>query len=246
VSIKLSRRQGSDARIETLEGTMKQLLTRQFALLATLSALTLMAGGCASGTFNRVALNQTDHPAVLSTLGPQAQQVKGGLTSETQTGWPTVIEIVHVAVPEGGLAEWKLQVVGRVVHLLAFQTLSVDVTYEGPINQALEDRLRNNDPKQENEFLAELVRFVQTTTERSLPTPWTDVDALRQDKYRSRMFGLFRATLQKLEGDGSVRTGRYQVTVDGGGASLRLRYLGSGMYRIETHGSAALAPSPVL
>ena len=215
------------------------------ALLAAALAALALASGCVADNFDRVSLGQSDRPAVLAAVG--AEETPGGsVTTEQHNGWPTVIRVLHVAMPEGGLAEWKLQATGSVTHLLLFQVLSMDVLYQGPITEGLADRLRAGGADEQNEFLADLLRFVRSRTTAALPEGWTDVDQLRNDKYRSRMLGLFETTIEQLEGRGRVSRQRYNVDVDAPGASLRLRYLGSGIYRIETHGSAALAPSPVL
>jgi hypothetical protein len=185
--------------------------------------------------------------AVGRALGPSAVATSDGYSVDVQQPWPTVIHLVHVAAPEGGAARWKLDLSGRVVHLIAFQTLNVSVTYEGSLPADLLKSLRNQSPESANEFLSDFVGFVQARVHESETTKWTDAAALREDRYRSRFLGLLNVTEAALRGQGKAERSRFSVDVSGvSGSGLTLRYLGDDIYRIELWGRTTCGPLPVL
>jgi len=226
---------------------MRQFNVRRAAILMTLAATVLVIGGCGvPDTFSRVELGKSDQAAVTSALGTGAERLAGGSRQEVHQPWPTVIRVTHVAVPDGGLAQWKLQFTGSVTHWMLFQSLAVDVVYEGPISQPLEEGLRVAKDEQKSEFADLLVRFAREKTMASLSTKWTDPAAVGQDRYRSRLLGLLESSLMDLRGRGTLSRERFGASVAAPGASLRLRSLGGGVYRLELAGSATLGPAPVL
>ena len=226
---------------------MRRMTCRYVVLAAAVATLAAMLGGCAGpDSFVRVEVGRSDGAAVKAALGAEAQKTAVGATQEVQQGWPTVIHLVHVAIPEGGLAQWKLQLTGRVTHWILYQSLSVDVVYEGPISQVLEDGLRVSKSEQDSEYGEALVRFVREKTNGSLSGKWTHAATVSQDRYRSRMLGLLESSLQDLRGRGRLSRQRYGAEIQASGSSLVLRSMGSGSYRIEMHGGATLGPSPIL
>jgi hypothetical protein len=203
--------------------------------------------GCAADPFDAVALRTMNAPAVGRTLGPAAVATPDGYSLDLQQHWPTVIHLVHVAAPDGGAARWKLDFSGRVVHLIAFQTLNVAVSYEGPLPAELLKGLRNPSPESANEFLSDFVDFVNTKVHESMTAKWTDAAALRDDPYRSRFLGLLNVTAANLRGQGRAERSRFSVDVSGvPGSSLTLRYLGDDLYHIELSGAQSFGPLPVL
>lgn len=226
---------------------MRYITCRHAAIWLALASLATVVAGCGvPDTFSRVQVGHSDQAAATASLGAEARKTPGGATQEVHNPWPTVIRLTHVAIPEGGLAQWKLQLTGSVVHWILYQSLSVEVIYEGPISQVLEDGLRVAKSEQDSEYAEALVRFVREKTVGSLSGKWTDAATVSQDRYRSRMLGLFESALQDLRGRGTLKRHRYGAEIQASGSSLVLRSLGSGSYRIEMRGSATLGPSPVL
>lgn len=215
-------------------------------LLLVLVALGAALGGCMPNTFSRIELGLTDHQAVADAMGPDATRTPAGYTQETHNPWPTVIRLVNVAVPKGGLAEWKLQLTGRVAHLIAFQTLSVDVRYDGPLPETIVTGLRLPSQDKRSKFVATVVDFIESRVTASLTPKWTDPKRLADDRYRSRMLGLLQSCLGELRGGGRLSRRRFSASLSADGCSLSLRYLGGGVYRVTLTGSATLAPMPVL
>lgn len=209
-------------------------------------ALVVGAAGCMPQTFSGVGLGTMGHAAVGSTLGADAVRIADGYSLDVHNPWPTVIQLVHVAVPEAGAAEWKLLLQGSVTHLIVVQLLGVEVVYEGPLPEELLHGLRAPEEETESEFRAALVAFVQSRVLAGMTDKWNDPETLRNDPHRSRFIGLYEACLVDLRGRGTLRRERFDAAIDAGGTSLKLRYLGSGTYRIEARTSASLGPLPVL
>lgn len=226
---------------------MRAITWRRATVVLALMVLAAASGGCGvPDTFSRVQLAQSDRAAVAAALAVDAPFAVDGATQEVHNRWPTVIRVTHVAVPDGGLARWKLQLTGGVVHMILYQSLSVEVIYEGPLAEPIEDGLRVPKPEQDSEFVDALVRFVRERVTASLTDKWTDPALVAEDRYRSRMLGLFETTLQDLRGRASLTRERFGADLSAGSSSLHLRYLGEGLYRLEVRGSATLGPSPVL
>jgi hypothetical protein len=215
-------------------------------LLFALVALGAALGGCVPNTFSRVELGLTDTQAVADALGPDAVRTPAGYTQETHNPWPTVIRLVNVAVPEGGQAEWKLQLTGRVAHLIVLQTLSVKVLYDGSLPESIVAGLQVPSDDKRSEFVATVIDFVENRVTASLTPKWTDPKLLAADRYRSRMLGLLQSCLGELRGRAKLSRDRFSATLSATGSSLSLRYLGGGVYRVTLTGSAALSPVPVL
>jgi hypothetical protein len=226
---------------------MRHLSVRRAAILMTLATAAFVTGGCGvPDTFSRVELGKSDQAAVTAALGADSERLAGGSRQEVHQPWPTVIRVTHVAVPDGGLAQWKLQFTGSVTHWMLFQSLAVDVAYEGPISQLLEEGLRVAKDEQKSEFADLLIRFAREKTVASLSAKWTDTATVGQDRYRSRLLGLLESSLMDLRGRGTLSRERFGASISAPGASLRLRSLGGGNYRLELTGGATLGPAPVL
>ena len=184
--------------------------------------------------------------AVGQTLGPDARITPGGYTLEKVNGWPTVLNVLHVDVPEEGRALWKLSFVGHVTHLITFQQLAVDVVYEGPLGEELLAGLRAEPSDKDNELQARFIDFVKSRVEVSLPAPWQDAAALKNDRYRARFLAVYDGGLADLRGKGQLRHERFVADITLPDKYLRLSYQGEGHYRVELHATMDLGPVPVL
>ncbi|MBN2583763.1 MAG: hypothetical protein JXL80_11915 [Planctomycetes bacterium] len=213
----------------------------------TLPLLAVVAlGGCASDPFAALTIGQTQRQALAQALGPQAVETSDGYILETQTKWPTVISVVHAAAPVGGTVQSKTGLTASVVHMIAVQTLNVEMVYEGPLPDDLADALRSPDGSQNNEFLAQLIDFARDRMRLGLTEKWKDVEQLRDDPYRSRFVGVINFAWNDLRGRGKLQASELAVDVHGASSTLNLRKLEGDTYRIDTRSTVALGPLPVL
>jgi len=213
---------------------------------AGLICLSLLAGGCMSETLSGVELGMMSRAAVARALGPGAIETLDGYSLDEHNAWPTVVGFVHVAAPQTGSATWKLDFQGAVAHVIALQTWSLRIRYDGPLTEDVLNGLRVPDAEQENEFRGALADFVQARVKASMTDAWRDAEALKADPYRSRFLGLYDASLSDVRGRGTLRRERFSADVDAGPTTLTVRYLGAGAYRVELRGGAALGPLPIL
>lgn len=227
-------------------------MSPSFTLLRSLSRVLAVAlpalflAGCAADAYDHVSLGEMSNQAVREALGSGAVKTPDGYVLETRSPWPTVVGFMRVTVPEGGAAEAKLRFTGRVVHWIVFQTLYTDLSYEGRIPQALVDGLHAAQPEKKNEFQASLAEFARALVETSLPDAWKDAKSLQSDRYRSRLLAVFESAVTDLRGRGKLQSDRFSADITSPAASLRLRYVGEGIYRLEVHGDTDLGPVPVL
>jgi hypothetical protein len=215
-------------------------------MMGTVGLCVLAAGCSIDESYRRVQPGAMDRLAVHEAFGPEAVERGSGYSLDARNPWPTVVGFSHVAVAEDDPAEWKLHFEGSVAHLIVFQTLSVSVRYEGPLDEDLLRGLRAPRDDLESEFRAGLVDFVAARARKGMTEPWTDAEALKKDRYRGRFLALFESTLSDLRGRGRLAFDRFSAHLDAGTSSLELRYVGSGLYRLQMRGSCSLGPLPVL
>jgi hypothetical protein len=216
-------------------------------LVLAVAVAAIVLGGCASDPFSRVALETMSHREVGEALGSDAVASPDGFTLEVQNKWPTILTLVHVAAPQDKAALWKLQLRGSVIHLVSFQTLNLAVVYEGPASPEILKGLRNPSGEDANEFQSALIGFMEQRVHESLSARWTEMTALRDDRYRSRFLGVFEVTISALRGQGKLDRSRFNVDIASSTpCALHLRHLGRDIYRIEMTGTVSLGPVPVL
>ena len=225
-------------------------VSRGVFLVLAVAVAAIVLGGCASDSFSRVTLdpmNPMSHREVGEALGSGAVASPSGYTLEVQNKWPTILTLVHVAAPQDKAALWKLQLRGSVVHLVSFQTLNLHVVYEGPVSAEILKGLRIPGVEDANEFLSALIGFMEQRVHDSLSDRWTEMTALKEDRYRSRFLGVFGVTISALRGQGKLDRSRFSVDVVASApCTLHLRHLGRDIYRIEMTGIVSLGPVPVL
>ncbi len=219
---------------------------RQIVLMAAIGGVALVIGGCTSEPFTSISLGSMNRQLVGNTLGPAAVQTPDGYSLETHNRWPTIINVVHVAVPPEGSAEWKTSLTASVIHMVAFQTLNINAVYEGPIPEGLANGLRAPPQDDQNEFLAQLIDFARQKINLGLTERWKDPEALKSDVYRSRFFGVLNFGWSDLRGRGKLHRTRSTAEVSGASSNLSLRSLGKDIYHIEMKSTVALGPLPVL
>lgn len=219
---------------------------RQIVLMSAIAGLVLVIGGCTSEPFARISLGSMNRQLVANTLGPAAVQTPGGYSLETHNRWPTIINVVHVAVPPKGSAEWKTSLTASIFHMVAFQTLSIHAVYEGPIPEGLADGLRAPQPDDQNEFVAQLIDFARRKINLGLTGRWKNPEALRSDVYRSRFAGVLNFGWSDLRGRGKLHRTRSAAEVSGASSNLSLRSLGKDIYHIQMKSTVALGPLPIL
>ena len=218
---------------------------RVWLLGASLAAVAGLAG-CAPDPFAALAVGLTQRQAVAQTLGPQAAETPDGYTLETQASWPTIIKVIHASVPQGGAVQSKTALTARVIHMIAVQTLNVEMVYEGPLPDDLADALRVRDAEQDNELVARLIDFARDRMRLGMTEKWKDADLLRNDPHRSRFVGVINFAWNDLRGQGALRTADLAVDVHGASSTFILRPLEGGACRIEARSTIALGPLPVL
>ena len=221
-------------------------LFRRLSGVLLAGSLALGLAGCAGNAFDRIILADSSHQAVREALGPGAVKTPEGYALETRNPWPTVVGFMRITAPEGGAAEAKLRFTGRVVHWILFQTLYTDLSYEGRIPQALVDGLHTPQLEKRNEFQASLAEFARSLVETNLPDAWKDAKSLQSDRYRGRLLAVFESAVTDLRGRGKFQSDRFSADITSPAASLHLRYVGEGLYRLEVHGDTNLGPLPVL
>jgi hypothetical protein len=224
------------------------MLFRFYRIWLLVGVLAAGAGlaGCTSDPFARLAIGHTQRHAVAQVLGPQAVETPDGYTLETQASWPTVIRVIHASVPQGGTVQSKTALTASVVHMIAVQTLNIEMVYEGPLPDDLADALRVREAEQDNELVARLIDFARDRMRLGMTEKWKDADLLRNDPYRSRFVGVINFAWNDLRGRGALRTADLTVDVRGASSTFSLRPLEGGVCRIEARSTVALGPLPVL
>lgn len=225
----------------------------RFILATAVLTAALVGGGCASADRPAVRLGETSRDAVLEQLGPDARMTDDGVATDIRNEWPTVVGFVYVEAPEGQPVQWKAEMVGNVVHVLAFQTINIEAVYEGPLPEELRKGLAapSEEPGvDDDELLDQLVAFFDRRIRKGMSPEWTDPELLADEKYRSRFMGVYAVALGGLRGRGELSRsafGQWSASVRGANPHhLRVEYLSGDRYRIRMTSSAALGPVPVL
>jgi hypothetical protein len=218
---------------------------RGFGMVMVLSACAGLAG-CASDPFAALEVGLTPRQAVAQKLGGEAVETADGYIVETQKSWPTVISVIQASAPHGGVLRSKTSLTASVIHMIALQTLSVEMVYEGPLPDDLADALRVRDAEEDNEFVARLIDFARDRMRLGMTEKWKDADLLRNDPHRSRFVGVINFAWNDLRGGGRLRSSNLAVDVSGASSTFILRKLDGDVYRIETRSTVALGPLPVL
>ena len=156
---------------------------RTLVVLATCAGLT----GCASDPFAALEVGLTPRQAVAQKLGAEAVETPDGYIVETQKTWPTVISVVQASAPQGGVVRSKTSLTASVIHMIAVQTLNVEMVYEGPLPEDLSDALRVRDADEDNEFVARLIDFTRDRMRLGMTEKWKDADLLRNEIGRAHV-----------------------------------------------------------
>ncbi len=221
-------------------------ITRVSFLLIPMLLVTAVAAGCTGNAWSSIDVGTTSRDAALRAMGPQAVETPEGLTLETEH-WPTAIEVIHVSAAPDGAVQWKLSYRGAVTHFMVSQLVSTDVHYEGPLPEDLLRAMRMPESMDDSDFVEGLLGFLKSRIDESSTENWTDLQRVRNDKYRSRFLGLMNVTMASLSGQGRLQRDAYSASIRGAKpGSLELEHLGPDKYRITVNGSATLGPLPVL